>query len=239
MKFTEQNIKKWIVPALVFLALILLSAGVYRCNRLSEELRDAKRNIVALNDTVHEVEMRNGELVEWSNSLVVDKNTLEVALEDENISKRELEKNLNSKITQLSRIISEFHSDTITMTDTILVMPDSTVAAPFSYRDDWLTVSGKTLFRLDNLCSETTITGISVRVPITIGLTDDYQVFAHTTNPNASIELLNSLSLEPKDYRQKRFGFGMYGGFGFTYGLVSRRVDLGPQFGVGFYWRIF
>lgn len=233
------RIKKWIVPILIVLLALSIAVGMYQTNRLREKLDNAQHNIAALTDTIHEVELKNGELVEWNYSLIVDKNTLRDSLESENLSKKEIERKLNSKIKQLTKIISEFRSDTITMTDTVHVLPDSTFSAPFNYKDDWMYLSGKTLLDLKSMCNETTVDIVSVRVPLTIGLTDDYKVFVHSQNPNTAIVMMNSLSVEPNKYNRRRIGIGLYAGFGMQYGLLHKNIDLGPQVGVGVYWRLF
>ncbi len=235
----KEKLKKWIVPILLLLLALSVAGGMYQTNRLREKLRNAEHNIAAMNDTMQQLQLKNGELISWNNALVVDKETLKNALEEENLSKKEIEKNLNSRIRQLTKIISEFRSDTITITDTVEILKDSVFSAPFNYVDEWLTVSGKTLFDIRNLYSETTISGISVLVPLNIGMTDDYKVFVNSKNPNVSIQMLNSLSLEPKNYNKRRIGIAVYGGFGMQYGLLHKNIDLGPQIGVGVYWRLF
>jgi hypothetical protein len=111
--------------------------------------------------------------------------------------------------------------------------------APFNYKDDWLTVSGKTLF--SGSVSETTISDLRVRVPILIGQTEDMKLFVHTPNPNVSIELMQNSLVDGTGALEKksRISLGVYAGFGMQYGLIKKDLDLGPQIGIGVSYRIF
>lgn len=230
---------KTLVAILSILLCASIVAGSCSSDRLRRRLSEANQNLAALTDTIHAFELKNGELVQWNQALVVDNSTLKDELEEENISKKEIERELNSKIQRLTKIVSQFRADTIVVTDTVEILRDGFAVAPFEYSDSFLDLSGKTLFQLDDLTSETTIDLLSVRVPLTIGLTSDNKVFVNSTNPNARIELLESFSAESAECRQRRLGIGVYCGFGTTYGLVSKQIDFGPQAGVGVYWRLF
>jgi hypothetical protein len=188
---------------------------------------------------VHSLELKNGEIVEWNQSLIVDKDQLSSRLEQEELVRKEIERRLNSRISSLTSIISNFSMDTILLVDTLEVIDDSTRLSEFRYSDDWLTVSGRTLF--SGIVSETHIDNLSVRVPITIGQTEDLKLFAHSPNPNVTIELMNNYIVDNSGVLKKRprWSFGIYGGFGMQYGLLGRTIDFGPQFGIGVSYRIF
>ena len=230
---------KRITIVLAALLCIAIAFSAYRISDLKNDLVRANQNLSAVTDSVHELKTKNGEIIQWNQSLIVDKNTLQAQLEQEELNRKEIERKLRSKITSLTKIISEFSSDTIVLTDTVKVIDDTTRLAPFNYKDDWLTVSGKTLF--SGSVSETTISDLRVRVPILIGQTEDMKLFVHTPNPNVSIELMqNSLvngtgTLEKKS----RISLGVYAGFGMQYGLIKKDLDLGPQIGIGVSYRIF
>ncbi len=230
---------KTITIVLAALLCIAISFSAYRISNLRDDLAKANQNLSAVTDSVHELKTKNGEILQWNQSLIIDKNTLQEQLAQEELDRKEIEKKLRSKITSLTKIISEFSSDTIFVTDTVSVIDDSTRIAPFNYKDDWLTVSGRTLF--SGAVSETTISDLRVRVPILIGHTEDMKLFVHTPNPNVSIELMqnslvdNSGSLDKKS----RLSIGVYAGFGMQYGLINKDLDLGPQIGIGASYKIF
>ena len=183
------------------------------------------------------MELKNGELVEYNNSLIVDNGSIADELAAEKLSKKELEKELNSKINRLVKIVSSFKADTIVVKDTVTVLGEQEFLAPFRYRDEFLSFDGKTRFTLDDMASETTVSDLTVLVPATIGITEGNQVFVHTENPNAHIQILNPMVVSPK--KERRIGIGAYTGLGITYGVVSNSIEFGPQVGAGLYFKIF
>jgi hypothetical protein len=230
---------KRITIVLAALLCIAIAFSAYRISDLKNDLARANQNLSAVTDSVHELKTKNGEIIQWNQSLIVDKNTLQAQLEQEELNRKEIERKLRSKITSLTKIISEFSSDTIVLTDTVKVIDDTTRLAPFNYKDDWLTVSGKTLF--SGSVSETTISDLRVRVPILIGQTEDMKLFVHTPNPNVSIELMQNSLVDGTGTLEKksRISIGVYAGFGMQYGLIKKDLDLGPQIGIGVSYRIF
>lgn len=230
---------KRITIVLAALLCIAIAFSAYRISDLKNDLVRANQNLSAVTDSVHELKTKNGEIIQWNQSLIVDKNTLQAQLEQEELNRKEIERKLRSKITSLTKIISEFSSDTIVLKDTVKVIDDTTRLAPFNYKDDWLTVSGKTLF--SGSVSETTISDLRVRVPILIGQTEDMKLFVHTPNPNVSIELMQNSLVDGTGTLEKksRISLGVYAGFGMQYGLINKDLDLGPQIGIGVSYRIF
>ena len=230
---------KTVAVVLGIVLMLSIVVASYSISSLRGELNKAKQNLSAATDTVHSLETKNGEIIQWNQSLIVDKECLQSKLEEEYLNRKEIERKLNSKISSLTSIIAGFSADTIVLVDTIEVIDDTTRVAPFSYTDDWLTVSGKTLF--SGMYSETTISDLRVRVPITIGQTEDMKMFVHTTNPNVSIELMQNSIVDGTGILKKksRWSVGLYGGLGIQYGLISRTIDFGPQFGLGVLYRIF
>jgi regulator of replication initiation timing len=218
---------------------IAIAFSACRISDLKKDLTKANQNLSAVTDTVHELKTKNGKLVSWNQSLIVDKNGLQEKLEQEELNRREIEKRLNSKITSLTKIIAGFSSDTIVLTDTVKIIDDTTHMAPFHYTDDWLTVSGKTLF--SGNVSETTISDLRVRVPILIGQTEDMKLFVHTPNPNVNIEMMQNSIVDGVGTMSKkpRWSVGAYAGFGVQYGILNKDIDFGPQLGIGVSYRIF
>lgn len=234
---TKLGKKVTIILAVVLCLVIGLTS--YMISDLRKDLTKANQNLSAVTDTIHTLETKNGEIIKWNQSLILDKDGLQAQLEQEELNRREIERNLNSKISSLTNVIAGFSADTIVVTDTVKIIDDSTRVANFRYVDDWMTVSGRTLF--SGLLSETTITDLRIRVPVTIGQTEDLKLFVHTPNPNVSIELMNNYIVDNSGVLKKRsrWSFGIYGGFGMQYGLLTKNIDFGPQFGVGVSYRIF
>lgn len=230
---------KTVVIVLSAVLCIALAFASHKISDLKKDLTRVNQNLSAVTDTVHRLETKNGEIVEWNQSLVLDRDALQARLEQEELDRREIERNLNSKISSLTNVIAGFSSDTIVVTDTVKMIDDSTRVANFRYIDDWMLLSGHTKF--SGMLSETTITDLRIRVPVTIGQTEDLKLFVHTQNPNVSIELMNNYVVDNSGILRKRsrWSFGMYGGFGMQYGLLKKEIDFGPQFGIGVTYRLF
>lgn len=234
---TKLGKKVTIILAVVLCLVIGFTS--YMISDLRKDLTKANQNLSAVTDTIHTLETKNGEIIEWNQSLILDKNGLQAKLEQEELNRKEIERSLNSKISSLTNVIAGFSADTIKVTDTVKTIDDSTRVANFRYVDDWMTISGKTLF--SGMLSETTISDLRIRVPVTIGQTEDLKLFVHTANPNVSIELMNNYIVDNSGVLKKRsrWSFGLYSGFGMQYGLLTKSIDFGPQFGVGVSYRIF
>jgi hypothetical protein len=70
---------------------------------------------------------------------------------------------------------------------------------------------------------------------LTIGLTNDYQIFATTPNPYiifTDIEgsVIENSVLKP---RKKRFSWGVQFGFGTMYDIIDKDLSIGPYGGLG------
>ena len=234
---TKLGKKVTIILAVVLCLVIGFTS--YIISDLRKDLTKANQNLSAVTDTIHTLETKNGEIIKWNQSLILDKDGLQAQLEQEELNRKEIERSLNSKISSLTNVIAGFSADTIKVTDTVKIIDDSTRVANFRYVDDWMTISGKTLF--SGMLSETTISDLRIRVPVTIGQTEDLKLFVHTANPNVSIELMNNYIVDNSGVLKKRsrWSFGLYGGFGMQYGLLTKSIDFGPQFGVGVSYRIF
>jgi len=72
------------------------------------------------------------------------------------------------------------------------------------------------------------------------------EMFASSNYPGFTAQSLNSVLIDPKTHpaltkftTQKKWHFGVYGGYGFTANLSSSEVIIGPQIGVGAMYKIF
>ena len=225
---------KIVFASLIACIALLAVYSVLRISALKNKVKDLRHNVTALSDTLYEFRSTNGQLVQWNNALIVDKDRLADELEDEQMSKREIERELNAKIAALTKLKAQIRYDTIRLTDTVQVLADSVVLAPIRYTDEWLTLQGST--KIKGGLSETTIGELSVNAPLTIGVSKDNQVFVTSANPYLRVEALNSYTL-PKT-KQRRVGLGLYCGFGVQYGILTKKIDIGPQMGIGMYVRL-
>lgn len=228
------NVKYWLMligEAMLFLFIITV---LNRCN--SEKVDILETNIIGYRDSLNIIELKNNELVVYKQSLIL---TNEALREELNISKndiKELEKKLNSKIAQVNKLSSmlEFKDTVYMKGDTVYINKDSTATKVFKWNDNWTSltanVTGKSIYD-----SDLSLYDMKVKVPLEFGITEDYKVWAKSPNPYLVIEDISSATvygstLYPKE---KRWSWGLQGGFGAGYDVISKRFVVGPYVGVG------
>ena len=233
-----EKLKSRIIVILSILLIAVFAYTVTAVTRLNRKLDIEHQNYVAATDTIHDLTLRNGEMVNWTSSLIADKRAREQELADERLDRREIERQLRSKIASLSKTIANFKMDTIVLIDTVTVEPDSSISTGFRYSDEWTALEGK--IRIKNNLSETQITNLCVNVPITVGQTEDYQIFVHSLNPYVTItDIESSVSQSVvNDKAFRRLSLGVYGGVGFGYDMITKTLGFGPQVGVGVNYRL-
>lgn len=230
-----------IISVLVFVCIVLVMSTT--CTR--QKLDIAENNIQALNDSVRTYQLKNGELLSAKKTLIIEKNLLETYLDISKKDIRDLEKKLKSQVEYIGKLEQSIKVDTIVMHDSIIVESDTTKIY-FNYDDDWLNMSGLTW--LSKYDYGTTLNTLSMKTPLTIGLTEDNQFFVTTPNPYISFTDINGAKVL-ETTRQKRWGIGPYLGFGVnvSYGagltntqwLVNKpHIGFGFEIGIGVSYQI-
>jgi hypothetical protein len=114
-------------------------------------------------------------------------------------------------------VITKTELDTIVIIDTI--MGENL----FSYKDEWIQLTGEILesnlrFSLKTFDS------------YTIAQLDDNTVEISNQNPYSTVIGLNSFKISPKD---SPWGIGVHVGCGFSYDLFSKNLGFGPSISIG------
>jgi hypothetical protein len=216
-----------VVEALVFLTILF---GGY--HHMSRKIDISNQNIKTYRDKVEEVEMKNGELISVRDSYIVNNAELREELNMSKKAYKELEKVLDSKISYIAQIESTVKFDTVvTVKDSIVYVGDEVASVIFNYKDDWLSFLGEA----DLFEQKTTLYEVNINAPVTVGLTDDYQVFVNTPNPHVNFTSIESYIVdESKLYPKKqKWSWGLQGGFGALYGLNQKQFDVGFYLGIG------
>ena len=84
-----------------------------------------------------------------------------------------------------------------------------------------------------------TLDSVAMNVPLTVGLTDDYQIFVKTANPYVSFPSIDGAYIKaPEKVKSKHWNVGVQVGFGVQYGTIKKSFDVGPYvgFGVSYGW---
>lgn len=225
--FSKKSIISLIIEAVIFLGII--SFGY---QTISNKLKRSEQNIIAYKNQIEQLELKNGELLSTRDSYLMDKNQLEEELDITKKEIKELEKKLGSSLAYIAKIQSEIKIDTIeTIKDSIIYINNTPQEIFFNYKDEWFSLKGtNNVFK-----STTSLYDINMIVPLTLGLTNDYKLFIRSPNPYVYFTdmdgaVINGSKLIPKE---KHWSFGIHGGFGVSYDMLSKNLGVGPYMGAG------
>jgi hypothetical protein len=232
--FDKKSIISLIVEAVLFLGII--SFGY---NLMNKKLDTSEQNLIAYKGKMEQLELKNGELITVRDSYIMDKNQLEEELGVTKKEVKDLEKKLESTLAYISNIESQVRIDTIeTVRDSIIYINDSDIDVKFNYSDEWLSFNGLT--RIRDTQSNTSLRDVNMKVPLTIGLTDNYKLFIQSDNPYVNFTYMEGAVMDGSNLIKKprRFGLSVQGGMGVNYDLISKQLGVGPYLGLGIHWRI-
>lgn len=232
------NSKSWIVvvvEAILFLAIL----GTYHSFN-SNKIDVLENNIIGYKDRIEQVELENGDLMAIKQSLILSEEAAREELDMTKSEMKELKRKLDSKVAQINRLEME-----ISVKDTIELKPDTVYVAlegskftkSFVWHDDWAylraDVFGKTIQD-----SQMKVYNFKMNVPITFGIANDYKVFASTSNPNVILSDMTAVTVYGSTVypKKKRIQHGISAGFGLQYGLLGKKLDIGPQAGYSVMW---
>lgn len=230
----NSNVKYWLMIVGELLLFLFITGIMSRCN--SNKVDVLENNIIAYKDSLKTVSLKNGELMSYKQTLILDN---EVMREELGITKnevKELEKQLDSKIASINRLNSLLSmKDTVFMKGDTVYIDNDITSKKFGWSDTWMSfnadVTGKSIAE-----SILSIYNFKAKVPIEFGITNDYKVWAKSSNPNFVVEdmtgtVIYGSTVYPKP---KRFHHGISLGLGINYGLLSKQIDIGPSLIYGF-----
>lgn len=231
-----QKFRQWFwfaVEAVVFIAII---AGIY--GFFSNKLNISEQNVIAARGRVEELTLKNGELLAIRDSHITTINELNELLDITTKEAKELQRKLDSKIAYISKIESQAKVDNIiTVHDTIYIDNSTNkLIASFHYDDKWVSLNGENEMTLgENYNCQTTIHSITMNTPLTVGLTNDYQIFVKSDNPYVRFTSIDGAVIDKQALRpkKKRFNWGLQVGAGVMYDVWHKQVAVGPYGGVG------
>lgn len=217
----------------IFIAVTMVTAFFVGRNSLKDDLYISQQNLIAATDTIKKLNDINA----YEKSVyIVKEKELNNLLNISNNEISKLKKELDDKISYISKIESEINIDSIII-DSIYVVKDSTgIIADFKYNERWIEFNGS--FNLDvpnyNIYNFK-MDHINIPAPLIIGLTSDNKMFIKSDNPYLNISRLDGAyvieNMINKEAKQKKWSHGIGFGFGFQYGIVHKRIDFGPQIG--------
>lgn len=217
------------IEAIIFIAIIM-----FGYNYFTNQIDTYDQNIKVYKNHMEQLELKNGELLTIRDSYILKTKELEEVLNISQKEVKELQKQLDSKVAYIAKLESAINTGpVIIQKDSIIYISKDEIETYFKYEDSWLFINGVT--KIKNKTSQTTIDNISLNVPLTVGLSNDYKIFVSTPNPYISLSniegaVIDNSVLKPK---KKRFNWGFQFGFGVSYDIIKQDYSIGPYTGIG------
>lgn len=228
----RKTLLSYLIEAAIFIIIIVIGWNYY-----NDRLETTTQNLKAYRGQLTEVELQNKNLLIAKDSYIATINDLEEQLDITKKEAKEIQRQLDSKIAYIARIEQLIKIEYVEVVkDSLIYINNQHAIAKFHYNDEWMRFDGENEFRFGNNFDYTTrVQNISITAPLTIGLTNDYQVFVTTPNPYITFtdiegSVIENSVLKP---RKRRFNWGLQFGFGTTYDIIERDLVIGPYGGIG------
>lgn len=219
---------------IIIILFVLLLLSFKTCKTYKDKSNIYKNNIEALNDTIHKAELKNGEMLYYISNLIVSHKELKDSII---LSKKQI-KELENKIGKLQ---SQARVETIIKLDTLKIYSEvnninNLYNISFVDSSKYHKIKGFSELDISTDTALTTITDNILYVDLTLGLSEDNQFYVISDNPYLQINNIKSLVVREKP---KRLSVGVGAGLGCYYGIVSKKIDIGPGIFLGVSYRIF
>ena len=220
--------------AIVLLTFLGIVWGIFK-----SKLEISDQNLRAARGEIEILQGEKNELIYVRDSYILQKNELEEQL---GISKKEikaLEKKLDSSLSYISELEGKvIIKEVITTRDSIVYITPENAISNFMYSDKWISLNGKNniIFEENKLKDiSTSLDSISMKLDLRIGLTESNKFFVETSNPYVKFSSIEGAYLNKKvaDTKRVKFTWGFQLGFGASYGLINKSMDVGPYGGFG------
>ena len=218
IEFLKKNWK----DVLLIILVILATSFIMSTSCTKQKLDIAENNISALTDTISTYKLKNGELLYEKQGYIAEKEQLSTFIGVQESEIKELEKKLGSAVSTIAKLKQEVKVDTLKLIDSVYVYDEDEVRNDFSFSDNWLSLSGTTIYK--DYKFSTTLNSLSMDVPLMIGTTKDNTWFVKTDNPYVSFSSIEGASIEKA--KPKRFSLSIHAGVGLSYGYgISSSTD--------------
>ena len=249
----------------LFIALVVLLVFMFRsCGENTNlEIFKYEQNIAALKDSIRTYENKNGELISEKTALITEKDELKEY--NDELSKEV--KNLKDNPIIVKKVSVEIIHDTIYVdpeidSSGIVYNADSSIkVVPFKWSDstrydknNFRNIGGKYIVAVDtnmNVWSrDFVIINDEIGMSFTTGITenddDRVEIFVKSDYPNFKAVKIDGALFDPREskvikkfFPPKRWGVGVFGGYGIYIDPGNFRAGTGITFGVGVSYDLF
>lgn len=225
----------WHVIELIIFLLILSCVWNY----YTKENKTNQQNLKAAQNELYEVKLKNNELLTIRDGYIATIDDLENLLEISKKEIKDLQNNLDSKIAYISKIETNAKIEYVEVVrDSIVYVNNNrnNIVSLFHYNDQWLNITGQNKIKIgESFECVTILNEININTPLTVGLSEDYQIFVSSPNPYLHINNIEGAILDKSKFQPKKkiINWGLQGGFGFMYDVLDQDISTGLYFGIG------
>lgn len=222
------------VPLYIWIIVFMLfGGGLWYINKQVNKLNTIERNLNASQTELVQVKRDNGDLISVNNMYKVKIGDLEKSIDISKQEVKDLQRDLNASFSYISKLESQIKLPDTVYIENEIEKIDSSYIYKFNWKNEWMNLSGATKVFSNNSITE--IYDLNIDVPLIVGLTDDYKIFATTNNPYLHITSIEGAELDQNIFKKKwDIKWSMQLGFGLNYGIINKSLDIGPYAGWGF-----
>lgn len=230
--YTDIHMKKTHIIALI--ALLCLAGGLiylWHENAVkSQEIAKYEQNYKAAMDSIHFYELKNGEHAAAQQAWLLNEKEMLAKLGMAKEELNDIKKRIGTPTT-ITQVVTETKIDTTYMPGEVIYAASDSMSAAFSFKDDWLQMSGRTDITPSK--SNTVLYNLEMNTPLTVGMTKDDKFFVTTPNPYVKFTSITSIQNEKYKPKKKHWGVGVNAGWGVYYDMKSKTLKTGPGATVG------
>lgn len=217
----------------VLFILLIVGLGLLVVNYRGKMQR-AEHNLDVARDSIHNVTLKNGELLQIRDSYILKEKELSEYLDISKKEAKDLKNKLGSSLKEIAKLKGHVKIDTVTTVvtkDSIVFRPDTSVYVKFMYGDEWLSFRGDLEATPDT--AGVTLYDVDIPLDVTTGWDKEGKFFITSPNPYVRFGEINSAQLNTKKSTQSRWHLGFQGGMYVIYNVPKHKFDAGPGIGFG------
>ena len=249
----------------LFIALVVLLVIIFRSCSGDTDIEKFKyeQNIAALRDSVRTYETKNGDLVSEKTALITDKSDLKKYNDELNKEIKHIKDNpIIIKKVSVEMIHDTIYAEAKIDSNGIVFNKDSSIKIiPFRWDIDstysegnFRRIGGKYIISVDTSMNvrskDFVITHDELGLSFTTGITenedDRVEIFIKSNYPNFKAVKIDGALFDPREskvikkfFPPKRWGVGVFGGYGIYIDPDNFRAGTGVTFGVGVSYDLF
>ena len=243
----------------LFIALVVALVIMFRSCGGDTDIEKFKyeQNIAALRDSVRTYETKNGDLVSEKTALITDKSELKKYNDELNKEIKHIKDNpIIIKKVSVEMIHDTIYAEAMIDSNGIVFNEDSSVkVVPFKWdidstysKGNFRRIGGKYIISIDTSMNvrskDFVITHDELGLSFTTGITenedDRVEIFIKSNYPNFKAVKIDGALFDPREskvikkfFPPKRWGVGVFGGYGIYIDPDNFRAGTGVTFGVG------